>query len=100
ELRRLAGARIVDLDVGSFTAAARGVHQLGGAGAALFREIADAERFASRLEERVFGICVLGKVVRDRPAGLERAVRVEVPQRLAGGKTRDQQNATGHKDLL
>ena len=41
ELQRLAGARIVDLDAGSFAAAARRVDQLGGAGAVLFGQEPD-----------------------------------------------------------
>ena len=43
ELQRLAGPRIVDLDVRTFAAAARRVDQLGGAGARLLRQEPDAE---------------------------------------------------------
>src|SRR3982074_1780197 len=85
EGERLAGARIVDLDARPFAAAARRVPQLGGADASLFGQKLDAELFAARLENLVFGIGVLREQTRERRCRPERAVRVRSARKRAVG---------------
>jgi len=82
ELERLAGPRIVDLDVRSFAAAARGVHQLRGPGAVPLGQEANAELFAAGGEDGVLGVGVLGKQAADRVRRPQRSIGVEL---LTGG---------------
>jgi len=96
ELECLAGARVVDLDVGALAPAARGVHQLGGAGAGLLGEKADTELLGSRLEQRVFRVRVLAEQSLEsrrrpeRPVGILTAGERAVPAALGAnvGRTR------------
>src|SRR5262249_22588395 len=76
ELKRLAGARIVDLDVRAFASAACRVDELRGAGARLFRQKANAELIGPRLEQRVLGVCVLREETSEPCAWLERTVGI------------------------
>src|SRR4051812_6113411 len=74
ERQRFARARIVDLDVRAFAAAARRVHELRRAGARLFRQKTNTELFAARLEQRVLRVGILTEQPRITRARLERAV--------------------------
>jgi hypothetical protein len=76
EQQRLAGPWIVNLDVRSFAAAARRVDELGRAGARLLGKELDAERLASRIENRVLRVGVLREQARDRRRRPERSVGI------------------------
>ena len=81
ELQRLAGARIVDLDVGPFAAAPRRVHELGRPDARFLSQKLDAKFFASGREDRVFGVRILREQLRDRPRRPQRAVGIRAARK-------------------
>src|SRR5262249_57044809 len=85
ELQRLAGARIVDLDVGPFAAAARRVHELGRADARFFGQEPDPELLAAWREDGVLRVRVLREELRDRARRPERSVGIGPPREWVVG---------------
>src|SRR5258708_1483119 len=76
KFKRLARARVEDLDVGTFAAAAGSVGQFGGASAGFFGQKLNTELFGAGGEDGIFGVCVLSEELANRGSGTKRPIRI------------------------